>query len=171
MEEHCELAKRWAAQFAKVLNLEDSQKQALMIAAQWHDRGKVRKVWQRAIFNDDNATVYAKSGPQGMDSRRLNGYRHEFGSLLEAMADSEISSHPEADLILHLVAVHHGWARPHFLPSAWDLERHTEAQNQKAALEAMRRFGRWGLAWLECLMHCVDILASRQVTVPDEEHA
>ena len=171
VDEHCKLAEQWAARFGEALNLGSGQKEALEIAARWHDRGKARKVWQRAIFNEDKEDeAYAKPGPQGMDSRRLNGYRHEFGSLLEAMADSEISSHPEADLILHLIAVHHGWARPHFLPSAWDLERHTEAQNRQAALEAMRRFGRlqqrfgrWGLAWLESLMRCVDILASRQI--------
>ena len=175
VDEHCKLAEQWAARFGEALNLESGQKEALEIAARWHDRGKARKVWQRAIFNEDNEdkedkAYYAKPGPQGIDSRRLNGYRHEFGSLLEAMADSEISSHPEADLILHLIAVHHGWARPHFLPSAWDLESHTEAQNRQAALEAMRRFGRlqqcfgrWGLAWLESLMRCVDILASRQI--------
>jgi len=172
VDEHCKLAEQWAARFGEALNLESGQKEALEIAARWHDRGKARKVWQRAIFNEDkeDKAYYAKPGPQGIDSRRLNGYRHEFGSLLEAMADSEISSHPEADLILHLIAVHHGWARPHFLPSAWDLESHTEAQNRQAALEAMRRFGRlqqcfgrWGLAWLESLMRCVDILASRQI--------
>jgi CRISPR-associated endonuclease/helicase Cas3 len=110
-----------------------------------------------------------------MDGRKLNGYRHEFGSLLEAMADAKINSHPEADLILHLIAVHHGWARPHFLSSAWDIERHTDAQNEQAVLETMRRFGRlqqrfgrWGLAWLECLIRCTDVLASHQIEVPSD---
>lgn len=171
VEEHCQLAEQWAARFATALELDDLQKQALTIAALWHDRGKDRKVWQRSIFNESEIP-YAKSGAQGMDGHKLNGYRHEFGSLLEAMADAQINSHPEADLILHLIAVHHGWARPHFLPTAWDNERYKEAENIQAVLETMRRFGRlqqrfgrWGLAWLECLMRCTDIFASQQIAL------
>lgn len=104
-----------------------------------------------------------------MNPRILGGYRHEFGSLLEAVADVQVYSHPEADLILHLIAAHHGRTRPHFEPDAWDTERHTTAQNEQAAQEVMRRFsrlqqrfGRWGLAWLESLLRCADALASRQ---------
>jgi CRISPR-associated endonuclease/helicase Cas3 len=174
VEEHCQLAGQWAARFASLLDLNPPQGQALAIAANWHDRGKDRSVWQRAIYNN-GPVAYAKSGPRGMDGRRLGGYRHELGSLLEAMHDPEIANHPEADLILHLIAVHHGWARPHFLPSAWDSE-FTTADNNQAVVEAMRRFGRlqqrfgrWGLAWLEALMHAVDVLASNQLPPPENE--
>jgi CRISPR-associated endonuclease/helicase Cas3 len=83
--------------------------------------------------------------------------------------DGQICDHPEADLILHLIAAHHGRARPHFETDAWDVERHTTAQNAQAAQEVMRRFarlqerfGRWGLAWFESLLRCADALASRQ---------
>ncbi|HEV8259694.1 MAG TPA: hypothetical protein VGQ19_02925, partial [Burkholderiales bacterium] len=76
---------------------------------------------------------------------------------------------PEADLILHLIAAHHGRARPHFEFGAWDSERHTTVQNAEAAQEVLRRFGRlqqrfgrWGLAWLESLLRCADALGSRQ---------
>lgn len=169
IEDHCQLAERWAVRFADVLALDQLQREALAIAARWHDRGKDRKVWQRAIYNA-GPVAYAKSGPHGMDGRKLGGYRHELGSLLEALHSPEITKHPEADLILHLIAAHHGWARPHFLPNAWDNERFTTAQNSKAAIEAMcrfgqlqQRFGRWGLAWLEALMHAVDVLASNQL--------
>lgn len=175
VEEHCQLAEKWAARFADVLALEEPQKQALTIAARWHDRGKDRRIWQRAIYNS-GSIAYAKSGPRGMDGRKLGGYRHELGSLLEAMSDAKITGHPEADLILHLIAAHHGWARPHFLPSAWDNERFTTVENNRAVLEAMRRFGRlqqrfgrWGLAWLEALMHAVDVLASNQIPVPETQ--
>jgi len=51
---------------------------------------------------------------QGGDGRQLNGYRHEFGSLIEAEAHPEVQALPEdlRDLVLHLIAAHHGWARP-----------------------------------------------------------
>lgn len=175
VDEHCQLAEQWAARFADVLALDAPQKQALTIAARWHDRGKDRRIWQRAIHND-GLVAFAKSGPRGMDGRQLGGYRHELGSLLEAMSNAQIANHSEADLVLHLIAAHHGWARPHFLPSAWDNERFTTAENKRAVLETVRRFGRlqqrlgrWGLAWLEALMHAIDVLASNQIPLPESD--
>jgi CRISPR-associated endonuclease/helicase Cas3 len=110
-----------------------------------------------------------------LHGRALGGYRHEFGSLLEAAADGEIKPHLEKELILHLIAAHHGWARPHFEAKAWDQTR-TTSDNEVAAVESMqrfahlqRRFGRWGLAWLESLLRCADIAASKQVQEIREE--
>jgi CRISPR-associated endonuclease/helicase Cas3 len=169
LDEHSQDAAAWAERIADALCLEELLKQALITAARWHDHGKARRRWQRAIFNETNA-VLAKPGPRGMNPRLLGGYRHEFGSLLEAAADSQVCGHLEADLILHLIAAHHGRARPHFESDAWDMERHTTVQNAQAAHGVMRRFGRlqqrfgrWGLAWLESLLRCADALASRQV--------
>ncbi len=103
-----------------------------------------------------------------LHGRTLGGYRHEFGSLMEAAMD--ISGHPERDLILHLIAAHHGWARPHFEPTALD-NTYTTEDNERAAVEVLRRFGRlqqrfghWGLAWLEALLRCADIAASKLPT-------
>jgi len=179
LDEHSHDAASWAERIADALCLEDKEetlKQALIIAARWHDRGKARRCWQRAIFNETDA-VLAKPGSRGMNSRLLGGYRHEFGSLLEAAADSQVCSHLEADLILHLIAAHHGRARPHFESAAWDTERHTTVQNAQAAHEVMRRFGRlqqrfgrWGLAWLESLLRCADALASRDVAEKNQAH-
>jgi CRISPR-associated endonuclease/helicase Cas3 len=176
LNQHSEDAAAWAERIADALCLEEALKQTLITAARWHDRGKARRCWQRAIFNETNA-VLAKPGPRGMNPRLLGGYRHEFGSLLEAAADSQVCSHLEADLILHLIAAHHGRARPHFESDAWDMERHTTVQNTQAAHEVMRRFGRlqqrfgrWGLAWLESLLRCADALASQQVAEKGISH-
>ena len=152
---------------ATALGLHSSLKEALTIAAQWHDRGKSREVWQRFACNPNGGEALAKS-TKYMHGRALGGYRHEFGSLLDAAADAEIRAHLELDLILHLIAAHHGWARPHFEPKAQD-PCHTSKENEDAADDAMRRFGhlqqrfgRWGLAWLESLLRCADIAASKQ---------
>ncbi|MCR4415911.1 MAG: hypothetical protein NUV77_26145, partial [Thermoguttaceae bacterium] len=154
------------------LNLEQYIQEAVVLAAQWHDRGKDRAVWQRAIRNPNHVpgqdtTILAKPGQNGMNWRLLGGYRHEFGSLLEAEQDSEIRNHPERDLILHLIAAHHGRGRPHFERDAFDIERFSTEQNEATAHGVMRRFerlqhrfGRWGLAWLESLLRCADALAS-----------
>jgi len=173
LDEHSEQAAAWAERIAGTLCLEELPKQALVTSARWHDQGKDRKCWQRAIFNETDV-VLAKPMLGGMNPRILGGYRHEFGSLLEAAADAQICAHPETDLILHLIAAHHGRARPHFETDAWDVERHTTAQNAQASHEVMRRFarlqerfGRWGLAWFESLLRCADALASRQAAEHD----
>jgi CRISPR-associated endonuclease/helicase Cas3 len=143
-----------------------SLKEALVMAVERHDGGKNRPLWQRYACNPDANTPLAKS-TKYLHGRALGGYRHEFGSLLEAGAEEKVQRHSEADLILHLIAAHHGWARPHFELNAWDQSR-TTAENEQAVADVMRRFGRlqqrfgrWGLAWLEALLRCADIAASR----------
>jgi CRISPR-associated endonuclease/helicase Cas3 len=149
--------------------------EAVVIAARWHDRGKDRPAWQRAIGNRPPRRgevrtwkPWAKSGQRGFDDSECGAYRHEFGSLREASEDEAIRSHPERDLILHLIAAHHGWARPHFEPDQWDIaDGVSEEENAAVAAETMRRFarlqrrfGHWGLAWLESLVRAADYAAS-----------
>jgi len=175
---HSERVAAHAERIASALNLREKLREAVVLAARWHDRGKDRPVWQRYARNRNGNKPLAKSDKYG-HGRELGGYRHEFGSLLEASADPVIQNHPERDLILHLIAAHHGWARPHFEPTAQDNEgpvdpatgrrrRPTTRENEQAAIEAMQRFGRlqqrfgrWGLAWLESLLRCADALASQ----------
>jgi len=144
--------------------------EAIVIAARWHDRGKARPEWQRAIGNRDMARPLAKSGKRGFDVTSCGKYRHEFGSLREATEDGAIWNHPERDLILHLIAAHHGWARPHFELDHGDLAV-TDEQNAEIIAETMRRysrlqrrFGHWGLAWLESLMRAADYSATERLS-------
>lgn len=147
---------------------------ALVEAARSHDVGKDRPTWQRYALNEDAAEPVAKA-LRYRHWRALGGYRHEFGSVLEVFLDHGLDGPEERDLMLHLIGAHHGRARPHFEPSAYDTTR-SEQHNQRAAVDAMRRFarvqqryGRWGLAWLESLVRCADIAASRQMTPPEIE--
>src|SRR5206468_3267496 len=95
---------------------------ALVMAAKFHDLGKKRAVWQRSIGhqlpkNPKPDDWLAKSGGK-MEPREITDYRHEFGSLLDLQRETEfnkLKDKPELqDLILHLIAVHHGYGRPHF---------------------------------------------------------
>lgn len=166
VDAHCALAEQWAAVLARKLNLPEEVSNALQLAAKYHDLGKARRVWQRAVFNTGfpGQPAWAKSGPRGMDARRLRGYRHELGSLIEARERHHVGD----DLALHLIAAHHGWSRPLFREPASDAE-YDEATNRKYVLEAalrferlQRQYGWWVLAWLEGLIHVTDILASNQ---------
>jgi CRISPR-associated endonuclease/helicase Cas3 len=174
LDDHLKQAAEMADRITGALGLEDSLKDAVVAAARWHDCGKERKRWQHAIYNDHPSVFYAKSGPKGMDWRRLGGYRHEFGSMLDVAQKDDVLRLSESDLVLHLIAAHHGHARPHFHPDGWDVEKNDESWNAEAAHEAIRRygrlqrrFGRWGLAWLESLVRCADVAASRQSAQQD----
>lgn len=153
---------------------------AVILAAWFHDLGKNRERWQHRLGNDRYPSeVYAKSGrlPDGTLLRRrelIKEYRHEFGSLLDLL-DGKHPHHTEfmklshgmQELVLHLVAAHHGRARPHFpVDEASDPERDSQAASA-LAIETPRRFarlqrkyGRWGLAYLESLVRAADYATS-----------
>jgi CRISPR-associated endonuclease/helicase Cas3 len=150
---------------------------AVLEAAKYHDYGKNRDIWQGAIGHRPPRDPeerkkwkpWAKSDGRSFDSSLCGGYRHEFGSLMDAARDRGLKEHPEHDLVLHLIAAHHGWSRPHFEPGAWDPEANDENNSTQSA-EAMRRFmrlqrrfGRWGLAWLEALVRAADYAATKQL--------
>lgn len=158
---HCERAREYAARLATALGLGEAEADALRIAAAWHDRGKDREIWQRSIGNlrypDE---VLAKSGKKPPPFK-TNRYRHEFGSLLDMGAGV-------SDLALHMVAAHHGRARPHFPDEEAFDPKHPDAVADLAASEVparyirlQKQYGRWGLAYLESLMRAVDAWASQ----------
>ncbi len=160
-----------AEAFAKQLKLDAELALSLKLAARWHDLGKKRKLWQRSIGNPEYPQkCLAKPGPK-MTPMRLGTYRHEFGSLADAEKETEFAAlSPEAkDLTLHLIAAHHGRARPHFpqnevfdpnkdnpLPKAQKIADETPLRFERL----QRRYGRWGLAYLESLLRAADYAAS-----------
>jgi CRISPR-associated endonuclease/helicase Cas3 len=169
LDEHNRAAGEFAEAIAGKLELPAAVGQAVVFAARHHDDGKARKVWQLGIGNRDLSRPLAKSGKR-LPPTELSGYRHEFGSLLDVRADAAFGRLPEEarELTLHLIAAHHGRARPHFpAEEAFDPER-ADGVSREAAAEVPRRFarlqrryGRWGLAYLESLVRAADILASR----------
>ncbi|HRQ74540.1 MAG TPA: type I-U CRISPR-associated helicase/endonuclease Cas3 [Phycisphaerales bacterium] len=176
LREHNDAVSATGERIGTALGLEDRLVDALRLAGTWHDAGKARAVWQRYANNSNGAEPIAKSDKYG-HWKMLGGYRHEFGSLLDAATDSEITNHAERDLILHLIAAHHGWGRPHFEPRHFDRGEPgilcPTAKCEAAAVEAIQRFGhlqqrygRWGVAWLESLLRCADAEASKSVA-PD----
>lgn len=167
LAEHTDAIVRHMKDISERLQLKPYMESALVCAAQWHDQGKDRAIWQRFARNDDGTEPLAKS-KSFRHGRMLSGYRHEFGSLLDAMDDPTLYDNPERELVLHLIASHHGHARPHFDIRAIDKEKLNPAENNQANVKVMQdfgrlqnRFGRWGLAWLESLLRCADAQASQ----------
>ncbi len=181
LSEHWGLAVQAATSLVDAIGLTSQERDAVIIAAKYHDLGKYHQLWQRAVGNTafrDHATnkkVLAKSGKKQM-LRLTTAYRHEFGSLhdIRAQEDFQALDEDSRELVLHLIAAHQGRARPHFpvdakkdRDEAYD-PLYTSAENAELASQVpsrfarlQRRYGRWGLAYLESLVRSADILASQ----------
>ena len=124
------------------------------------------------------------------------GFRHELVSVrLMESASGLLDVAFDRDLALHLVTSHHGWGRP-FAPVVEDRDPvdvelavfgYSMSAGSRTGLERLdggvpgrfwrlvRRYGWWGLAWLETLVRVADHRRSeaeqRGATVPHEEAA
>jgi CRISPR-associated endonuclease/helicase Cas3 len=160
------------------LGLPSEIAKAVVLAARFHDLGKARRVWQRNIGNREypNNIAWAKSG-QRKGTGEPTRYRHEFGSLVDVQDNPEFRKLDQdmRDLVLHLIAAHHGRSRPHFpAEEAFDLEPKgkdvaamaRDVPRRFARLQ--RRYGRWGLAYLESLVRAADYAASAGIPAAQE---
>jgi len=167
LSDHRTSAAQRARAIATAIGLPQDYGDALAIAARLHDEGKQASRWQRA-FSAPRDGIYAKTrGP--INQALLDGYRHEFGSLPLAEGDRAFQDLPKdlRDLVLHLIAAHHGFARPVIAtrgcedapPSRLE-ERARDVALRFAQLQ--KRWGPWGLAWWEALLRAADQQASRE---------
>ncbi|CAL8969196.1 hypothetical protein RHODGE_RHODGE_00136 [Rhodoplanes serenus] len=161
-----------------LLGLSPSSIDVLVHAALRHDDGKACVRWQRYAgqrsFRPGRDEPLAKFTGRG-DWRLLqiedHVYRHEFGSLLAAERDPVLGtlSQEARDLVLHLIASHHGNARPVIAAVVDEAPPSVSADHARdVALRfarMQRRWGPWGLAWWEALLRGADHRASRRLDV------
>jgi CRISPR-associated endonuclease/helicase Cas3 len=174
---------------------------AFCLAAKLHDWGKVDERFQAMLrrtdrtdawlFAGESQAILAKSDgvPQSPSERRAarersglpSGFRHEMLSVQLAERSADLPPDlAERDLILHLIAAHHGYGRP-FASVVIDDEP-PDVEIEGVALSTTerrerpphrldsgigerfwsltRRFGWWGLAFLEALLRLADQQAS-----------
>ncbi|MGA8599115.1 MAG: type I-U CRISPR-associated helicase/endonuclease Cas3 [Bryobacteraceae bacterium] len=163
---------------------------SLRLAAKFHDYGKADVRFQAWLLGGDlMAARYlpkpiAKSGNYRVGKQESvglpNGFRHELLSLLFAEKSDEIKDDTR-DLILHLIASHHGRCRP-FAPVILDKDaecvpfggisvcKRERLENAPHRLDRgvpdrfwklTRKYGWWGLAYLEALLRLADWKASK----------
>ena len=170
LAEHQAWAAREAARIAEALGLDEDDRAMLVAAAAHHDDGKMAARWQRAFSAPRGDGPYGKTaGP--FNRHVLNGYRHELKSTLDAEKDGldgVARSGPRFDMALHLIAAHHGQARPGIgvegyddLPPSAAAARAHRIGVRFARLQ--RQWGPWGLAWWEALLRAADQSASRRL--------
>ncbi|MFM1991026.1 MAG: hypothetical protein RJA99_3983 [Pseudomonadota bacterium] len=168
LDEHQEWTEAAARRLAAALSLDEPHAGMLATAARLHDEGKRSERWQLAFHApDDGGPPFAKTIGRP-DVALLDGYRHEFGSLPHAEADAAVRAMPPdlRDLCLHLIASHHGGARPVISTSgATEPPSHAALRAREVAFRYARldaRWGPWGLAWWETLLRAADQQASRR---------
>ena len=169
LAEHQRMVVAEVARIANGLNLNDADRAMLVAAAEFHDAGKGAQRWQRAFNARREGRPFAKT-PGPLNLSILSGYRHEFQSVLDAAQDGLNGidrSSQRYDLALHLIAAHHGNARPVIGIEGCDTLPPTVAGRR--AREIASRFvrlqndlGHWELAWWESLLRAADRRASKQ---------
>lgn len=190
--------------YARHLHLSDGLLATLTLAARNHDAGKLDPRFQAWLNNGAQPggglqLVRSGNDPGGRRSRQARdlagwplGKRHESisAALVDAVATSTWPSGVDRDLLIHLVAVHHGDGRP-FRSAAIDAEpvtvgatiatdpansAYTTVQISSDAevpwcehverfVTLNERYGPWGLAGLEALL----VLADRAVAAEEGE--
>jgi CRISPR-associated endonuclease/helicase Cas3 len=151
---------------AERLQLAPAHAAMLRIAARLHDEGKKAERWQRAFGVPRGAEPFGKTTHRP-NLALLAGYRHELGSLPYLERDDRVRALDEGlrDLCLHLVAAHHGFARPVIRTDGCDAPPSAmEARAREVAMRFARlekQWGPWGLAWWEALLRAADQRASK----------
>lgn len=200
---HLEDVRAWAAHLATRCGLAQDLAADVALAGHLHDLGKADPRFQAWLAGGDRLRAarhgllaksrLAPTSPARMRQARLrSGYpeggRHELLSvrLAESHPGLKASAH-DWELVLHLVASHHGRCRP-FAPVVADAHPMTVSMefaatrptaNSATGLERLdsgvadrfwtliRRYGWWGLAYLETCLRLADHRASES---PGKEH-
>jgi len=179
LDSHCKRAYKLAQEIVKKLELSKDLAEAIVFAAKFHDLGKDRHVWQRYACNDDYPEIVLAKSRDFRHWSMLNGYRHEFGSLLDVEKKPEFQKLNDdmKELVRQLIASHHGRARPHFpADEAFDVESSEKFYNEASQevplrfARLQRTYGRWGLAYLESLLRAADWAASADPLATDGEN-
>jgi CRISPR-associated endonuclease/helicase Cas3 len=193
---HHDAVRSRAAEIVAALDLPTELGGVVTDAAGWHDLGKVEERFQIMLHDGDPYEAalapepLAKSGMDPADrlawrraclrSKLPPGARHEAWSaaLVEEHLRRIGPAYPgDADLLVHLVASHHGYSRPLARLVVDERPRLVEAvvAGEKVSVPSERtvsldhperfarlnqRYGRWGLALLESVVRCADMTVS-----------
>jgi CRISPR-associated endonuclease/helicase Cas3 len=205
LKRHLGGVRDFARRFGEALGLPVELVDDLALSGWIHDLGKADPRFQLLLHGGDPVLeaaateLLAKSRVAATNQAARNralersgypkGMRHELLSV--ALAEREPSVRARAhdwDLVLHLVASHHGWCRPFSPPvldpnpqlvsvdfegvrltssSAHDLQRFDSATGERF-WKLVRHYGYWGLAWLEAVLRLADHRESEREALEEE---
>jgi CRISPR-associated endonuclease/helicase Cas3 len=186
--DHSEAVKKRATSNAQ--GLPESLAGTVSDAGAWHDLGKLDPRFQAMLHGCGLHALaakdtLAKSGPRTLALQQFlsnqaelpKHFRHELLSALIVELSAAGREHPEHDLLLHLIASHHGRCRamapvvPDPRPERFDVDvagetirflgqdcplAHLSQGVARRFWSLTRRFGWWGLPYLETLLRLAD---------------
>ena len=190
LESHLRGVESFVRRYAEGCGLPDELTDAVVRAGLLHDVGKVDPRFQSLLRGGArwwDGEPLAKSGQMSKgrtiagvseEAGYPKGGRHELLSVRLAESAQTLLPHDTdlRDLVLHMIASHHGHCRP-FAPVVydemyvnseygWDGERMqwcgpTDLERLDSGVadrywSLVRRYGWWGLAWLEALLRLAD---------------
>lgn len=173
-----------AADYAQRLGLSPRLRFDLRLAGRLHDLGKADQRFQLQLVGGDEVKRELLNEPLAKSlpgARQVRGYppgmRHELASVALIQSNPAILAQAhDPDLVLHLVATHHGHGRPlapivedpnpqslehehdgHRLQACSDLVESTIALDGADRFwRLVDRYGHHGLAWLEAILRLAD---------------
>ena len=180
--EHMEEVGRRAGETAERLGFPPDIAADLRLAGRLHDVGKAEPGTQEALAGGDPVRAAMLSAPlakslPGAPRKRLPSPHDALGAAMAAGCESLLAQANDPDLVIHLVASHHGFARP--LGRAWataapqefgcEFGEHELTTNSATVNSASfnvetverfwrltRRYGHYGLAWMETILRLAD---------------
>ena len=177
LDDHLEGVERWAKRIGEGAGLPESLAEDLALAARLHDVGKADPRFQLWMHGGNPWAVGLPLLAKSDRTRaRSSGCRHELLSVRMIENSGLLESAHNKDLVLHLVASHHGYCRP-FAPvvdnsNPVEVEETILGRRMSACTDTklerldsgvperfwrlLRRYGWWGLAYLEALMRLAD---------------
>ena len=177
LDDHLEGVERWARRIGEGAGLPGPVAADVALAARLHDVGKADPRFQLWMHGGNPWTVGPPLLAKSDRTRtRSSGCRHELLSVRMIENSGLLESAHDKDLVLHLVASRHGHCRP-FAPVAADgepveVEETILGRPMSACTDTKlerldsgvperfwrlaRRYGWWGLAYLEALMRVAD---------------
>ena len=180
LETHSRGVADHARRFAEACNLETD---IFEMAGGYHDLGKLDPRFQRLLKGFSGGQALAKSG--SYDQRHWSVHQYPPKARHELLSAALVATKASDDLLLHLIATHHGSARPFadpvnennaakspFTASLFDedFNLNSSAQNiaaWNAELPArfwriIRKYGWWGAAYREAIFRLADHAESRE---------
>ena len=179
LEQHIKNVEERISAYLEKLGMANDFLPLMEKVAEMHDAGKADKRFQRMLYRTMHPPPTLRAKDNGKETKQKyypKGFRHEFVSSMLAKNIDVF----DKELFMHLIESHHGHCRP-FVPVIIDDEAENVyyewggtklKANPSTGLErvgsgaakrfwmCVRKYGWWGLAWLEALFLLADWDAS-----------
>lgn len=192
---HSHGVQKWAVAYAQGCGIAGPERDAIRCAALLHDIGKADPLFQQAMHHGNPFYAEYAAEPLAKSPDAVNPkVRHELMSVRMAESNAELlPDDPDArDLALHLIASHHGYCRPFAPFRAADADSDSASRTAEFEIDGAvlrwdgptglerldsgvaerfwrltRRYGWWGLAYLEAILRVADWSRSQEEENPD----